>query len=143
MKLDERGLRARDAVGAQRAHREAIKTGREVRVSDRALVCGRAPIRVRAFELVLITQLLGVCDAEAEEVYLQIVLCGIEREFADLRATEFGERLFDSRDLETVNQDGRGDRRAFGLRVEPRETLERAKPERALTVAESSADKIS
>src|ERR1041385_3405622 len=93
------GHRTDRPVSIHGAHEEAIGARREAGVRDRALEGWRAPIIVRAFELILVAQRAGSPDADAGKIDLQIVLIRTQLRGEDFALPKRRHRVINTGDV--------------------------------------------
>src|SRR5262249_28674251 len=103
---------------------------------------GRAPLPVRAFELILVTQILARVEINRKEINLQIILIVSELKIRNLRAAQLSHRTALAGDAQTAESNRRRRMHALRLRDKTGEACLRAEPERPAAIAESRGDEV-
>src|SRR5262245_18819462 len=108
----------------------------------RALFGARAPVLVRAFQLMLIKQPLSRPERDGGELYLDVALAPRKFHVADRRFAQVRYRIGAARYQEPVDEHGRRRLGAISFWNKSRKPCVGAEPERSSTVTKAASDLI-
>src|SRR5262249_59343097 len=110
---------AHNPVSRDRAHLKAVQPRPEILIINDTLFRRRAPILIRAFELVLVVQSFARIKLQTYEINAYLVLSGGELDRSNCRFAAFGKRKGYTSNLKSIYQNRRLGFRSIRLRKQP------------------------